>query len=159
MLSIPRIFHVPDVDDPGFSLLTGGTTAPSRSTVWSWMRPLKTSAMRKFRGLTEPVAGLAGKLLRLSLDAHSVPCFSRKFGISPAGPLLWRAGPAGKAYHTIRNKYMRLEQLYYFFDLARGTLLSLTVTPAAVELHQVMRSLVTGTVSYTHLTLPTTPYV
>jgi hypothetical protein len=130
-LSIPRIFHVPDVGDVGFALLTGGATAPSRSTIWSWMRPLKTSAMRKFRRLTEPVAGLAGALLRLSLDAHAVPCFTRKFAIS-------------KAYHTIRNKYMKLEQLYYFFDLARNTLLSLTVTPAALGLHQVMRSLTEG---------------
>jgi hypothetical protein len=131
MLSIPRIFHVPDVGDVGLALLTGGTTAPSRSTIWNWMGHLKTSAMKKFRRLTEPVAGLAGKLLRLSLDAHAVPCFTRKFGIS-------------KAYHTIRNKYMKLEQLYYFFDLARNTLLSLTVTPAALGLHQVMCSLTEG---------------
>jgi hypothetical protein len=130
MLSIPRIFHVPDVGDPGFALLTGGTTAPSRSTIWIWMGHLAASAMKKFRTLTEPTGGLAGKFLRLSLDPHSVPCFTRKFAIS-------------KAYHTIRNKYMKLEQLIYFFDLARDTLVSLTVTPAAVELHQVMRSLVT----------------
>lgn len=136
MLSIPRIFHVPDVDDPGFSLLTGGTTAPSRSTIWSWMGHLRTSAMKKFRRLTEPVAGLAGKLLHLSLDAHAVPCFTRKFGIS-------------KAYHTIRNKYMKLEQLYYFFDLARDTLLSLRVTPAAPGLHQVMGSLTKGILART----------
>ena len=131
MLSIPRIFHVPGVGDVGFALLTGGTTAPSRSSVYSWMGRLKTSAMKKFRRLTEPVAGLAGALLRLSLDAHAVPCFTRKFAIS-------------KAYHTIRNKYMKLEQLYYFFDLARDRLLSLAVTPAALGLHQVMRSLTEG---------------
>lgn len=136
MLSIPRIFHVPDVDDPGFSLLTGGTTAPSRSTIWGWMGCLAASAMKKFRTLTEPTGGLAGQELLLSLDPHSVPCFTRKFAIS-------------KAYHTIRNKYMKLEQLIYFFDLARNTLLSLTVTPAAEQLHQVMRSLVAGIVERT----------
>jgi hypothetical protein len=130
MLSIPRVFHVPDVDDPGFSLLTGGTTSPSRSTIWDWMGRLKTSAMKKFRTLTEPVDGLAGQQLLLSLDPHSVPCFTRKYAIS-------------KAYHTIRNKYMKLEQLVYFYDLGRDALLALTVTPAAVELHRVMRSLVT----------------
>ena len=48
---------------------------------------------------------------------------------------------------------MKLEQLYYFFDLARDTLLSLTVTPAAVELHQVMRSLVAGIVERTRATM------
>jgi hypothetical protein len=76
--------------------------------------------MKKFRTLTEPVEGLAGRELLLSLDPHSVPCFSSKFAISPAGPLLRRAGPAGKAYHAIRNKYMKLEQLFCFFDLARA---------------------------------------
>ncbi len=131
MLSIPRIFHIPDVGDVGFALLTGGITAPARSTIWSWMGHLKTSAMEQFRRLTEPVAGLAGTFLPVSLDPHSVPCFTRKFAIS-------------KAYHTIRNKYMKLEQLYYFFDLARDRLLSLVVTPGAVGLHHVMRSLTEG---------------
>ena len=88
MLSIPRILHVPDVDDPGFSLLTGGTTTPSRSTVWDWMGHLAASAMKKFRALTEPTGGLAGRELLLSLDPHSVPCFTRKFAVSPVGPLL-----------------------------------------------------------------------
>ncbi len=136
MLSIPRIFHVPDVGDPGFALLTGGTTAPSRSTVWDWLGHLAAAAMKKFRALTEPTGGLAGQELLLSLDPHSVPCFTRKFAIS-------------KAYHTIRNKYMKLEQLYYFFDLARNTLLSLVVTPAAQELHQLMRPLVIGILART----------
>ncbi len=136
MLSIPRIFHVPDVGDPGFALLTGGTTSPSRSTIWDWMGHLKASAMKKFRTLTEPVAGLAGAFLRLSLDPHSVPCFTRKFAIS-------------KAYHTIRSKYMKLEQLIYFFDLARDTLLSLVVTPAAEALHELMRPLVIGILART----------
>lgn len=130
-LSIARIFHVPAVGDVGFSLLTGGVAAPSRATIWNWMGHLKASAMKEFRRLTEPISGLAGKHLHLSLDAHAVPCFTRKYAVS-------------KAYHTIRNKFMKLEQLYYFFDLIGERLLSLVVTPAAAELHQVMRSLARG---------------
>jgi len=124
-LSIARIFHVPDVHDLGFSLLTGGVESPSRGTIWNWMGRLKATAVCCFQRLTEPFADLAGALLAVSLDSHVVPCWTRKYAIP-------------KTYHTCRNKYMKAEHLYYFYDLEGRCILRLTATPGDRDLHKVM---------------------
>jgi hypothetical protein len=124
-LSIARIFHVPDVHDLGFALLTGGIKSPARSTIWSWMGRLKASAVARFARLTESVTQWAGKAIRVSLDSHTVPCWTRKYAIP-------------KGYHTCRNKYMKLEHLYYFYDLNGHCLLRLSATPGDQDLHRRM---------------------
>jgi hypothetical protein len=124
-LSIARIFHVPDVDDLGFALLTGGMTAPARTTIWNWMGHVKEKATRLFQRLTEPPPELAKTSLMLSLDSHAVPCWTRKYAIP-------------KGYHTCRNKHMKIEQLYYFYDLNGECLLRLVATAGDVDLDKVM---------------------
>jgi hypothetical protein len=124
-LSIPRVFHVPDVDDLGFSLLTGGVIAPARTTIWNWMGHVKEKATRLFQRLTEPPPELAKTSLMLSLDSHAVPCWTRKYAIP-------------KGYHTCRNKHMKIEHLYYFYDLNGECLLRLVATAGDVDLDQVM---------------------
>ena len=124
-LSIARIFHVPDVHDLGFALLTGGITSPARSTIWGWMGRLKATAVGRFARLTESLAPWAGKPLRVSLDSHAVPCWTRKYAIP-------------KGYHTCRNKHMKLEHLYYFYDLEGHCLLRLSATPGDQDLHRRM---------------------
>jgi hypothetical protein len=124
-LSVARIFHVPDVDDLGFALLTGGVTAASRATIWNWMGHVTRKATRLFQRLTEPPAQLAKTSLMLSLDAHAVPCWTRKYAIP-------------KGYHTCRNKHMKIEQLYYFYDLKGECLLRLVATAGDVDLRHVM---------------------
>lgn len=124
-LSIARIFHVPDVHDLGFALLTGGITAPARSTIWSWMGRLEAAAVDRFARLTESLATWLGQTLRVSLDSHTVPCWTRKYAIP-------------KGYHTCRNKHMKLEHLYYFYDLEGHCLLRLTAAPGDRDLHRCM---------------------
>ena len=124
-LSIARIFHVPDVHDLGFALLTGGIKSPARSTIWNWMGRLKTAAVARFARLTEPLTQWAGKAFCVSLDSHTVPCWTRKYAIP-------------KGYHTCRNKYMKLEHLYYFYDLEGHCLLRLSATPGDQDLHRRM---------------------
>ena len=67
-----------------------------------------------------------GGVIRLSLDEHAVPRWTRKFRIP-------------KGYHTIRNKHMKLEKLFTAFDVIGHQFLRLEATPGQVELHQVAR--------------------
>ncbi|MEE9603566.1 MAG: hypothetical protein V3V75_09690, partial [Thermoguttaceae bacterium] len=124
-LSIARIFHVPDVHDLGFALLTGGIKSPARSTIWDWMGRLKATAVTRFAHFSESLAEWKDKALRVSLDSHTVPCWTRKYAIP-------------KGYHTCRNKYMKLEHLYYFYDLDGHCLLRLSATPGDQDLHRRM---------------------
>ena len=124
-LSIARIFHVPDVHDLGFALLTGGIKSPARSTIWGWMGRLEATAVARFARLTESLRQWTDKAFRVSLDSHTVPCWTRKYAIP-------------KGYHTCRNKYMKLEHLYYFYDLEGHCLLRLSATPGNQELHRRM---------------------
>lgn len=124
-LSVARIFHVPDVGDLGFSLLTGGVKTAARTTIWNWMGRLTMKATALFQRLTEPPPELHGTSLMLSLDSHAVPCWTRKYAIP-------------KGYHTCRNKHMKIEHLYYFYDMNGRCLLRLTATPGDRELHQLM---------------------
>ena len=124
-LSIARIFHVPDVHDLGFALLTGGISSPARSTIWGWMGRLEATGVARFARLTESLRQWTDKALRVSLDSHTVPCWTRKYAIP-------------KGYHTCRNKYMKLEHLYYFYDLEGHCLLRLSATPGNQELHRRM---------------------
>ena len=124
-LSIARIFHVPNVHDLGFALLTGGIESPARSSVWSWMGRLKVTAVARFARLTELLTQWTSKALTVSLDSHTVPCWTRKYAIP-------------KGYHTCRNKHMKLEHLYYFYDLTGHCLLRLSATPGDEDLHRRM---------------------
>jgi hypothetical protein len=124
-LSIARIFHVPDVHDLGFALLTGGIESPARSTIWDWMGRLKATAVTRFAHFSESLAERKDKALRVSLDSHTVPCWTRKYAIP-------------KGYHTCRNKYMKLEHLYYFYDLDGHCLLRLSAMPGDQDLHRRM---------------------
>lgn len=131
-LSIARIFHVPDVHDLGFALLTGGIEAPARSTIWSWMGHLGAKAVTRFQRMTETLSEwVVGATLAVSLDSHTVPCWTRKYAIP-------------KGYHTCRNKYMKLEHLYYFYDLDGHRLLRLAGTPGDQDLHRRMLPEVRG---------------
>jgi len=65
-------------------------------------------------------------VVRVSLDEHAVPRWTRKFRIP-------------KGYHTTRNKHMKVEKLFTGFDLRGRQFLRLWTTPGNVELYQVAR--------------------
>jgi hypothetical protein len=123
VLGIQRLFHFDSLTDVGFALLTGGLRILSRRTLGQWVRAVSTRSVNKFMRLTQPVAEDA-KGLWLSIDEHTVARFTRKFLIP-------------KGFHTIRNKLMRAEKLFFSFDTLGRTLLSLVVTPGNGRLARV----------------------
>jgi hypothetical protein len=115
LLGVQRIFHFDSLTDVGFALLTGGRRCLSRRTLGGLVRAVSTRAVSKFVRLTQPVVSAAERL-HVSIDEHVVARFTRKFLIP-------------KGFHTIRNKKMRAEKLFFSFDTAARTLLDLVVTP------------------------------
>lgn len=117
LLGIERIFHFDSLRDVGFALLTGGQRALSRNTLGSLVRAVSAQAVNRFVQLTRPALS-AAQTLYLSLDEHVIPRFTRKFLIP-------------KGFHTIRNKKMRAEKLFFIFDTFSRTLIDLVVTPGS----------------------------
>jgi len=115
LLGVQRIFHFDSLTDVGFALLTGGRRCLSRRTLGALVRAISTRAAGKFVRLTQPVVTGAQRL-HVSIDEHVVARFTREFLIP-------------KGFHTIRNKKMRAEKLFFSFDTAARTLLDLVVTP------------------------------
>jgi hypothetical protein len=115
VLGIQRLFHFDSLTDKGFALLTGGSSILSRRTLGQWVRGVSTRSVNTFMRRTQPVVERAQSLW-LSIDEHTVARFTRKFLIP-------------KGFHTIRNKLMRAEKLFFCFDTLGRTLRSLLVTP------------------------------
>jgi hypothetical protein len=55
-------------------------------------------------------------VVHASLDEHAVPRWTRKFACP-------------KGYHTTRNKYMKVEKLFTWFDTRGRQVLRLWATP------------------------------
>jgi hypothetical protein len=115
VLGVQRIFHFDTLTDEGFALLTGGRRCLSRRTLGVLVCAVSTRAVGKFLQLTQPAVS-AAQHLYVSIDEHVVARFTREFLIP-------------KGFHTIRNKKMRAEKLFFSFDTAGRTLLNLIVTP------------------------------
>jgi hypothetical protein len=131
LVGLRRIFHLETAEDPGLGRLTGGRRAWSRHRFGAWLRALPEPAVTRFlrRSGPAPERGPGrGGILRVSLDEHAVPRWTRKFRIP-------------KGYHTTRNKHMKVEKLFTGFDLRGRQFLRLWSTPGNVELYQVARRL------------------
>jgi hypothetical protein len=120
-LGIERIFHFETLDDPGFALLSGGKKVMSRSRLGGLMRAVRTAGVKKLARATERLGGLRGRKETLSLDEHVIARFTRKFCIP-------------KAFHTIRNKKMRAEKLFYLHWPRARRFLQLTVARGNAKL-------------------------
>ncbi len=114
VLGIQRIFHFSTLQDPGLAILTGGRKVLSREQLGSWLRQVPTRAVQALLRDSEPTVPRHPEHT-LSVDEHCVPRFTRKFRIK-------------KGYHTIRNKFMPVEKLFFSFHLGMRSLLSLIVT-------------------------------
>jgi hypothetical protein len=124
VLGVQRVFHFDSIDDRGFAILTGGERrALNRNTLGQLVRAALTRAVQHFVRVTRPALGAARKLC-LSFDEHVVARFTRKFRIP-------------KGFHTIRNKKMRAEKLFFGFDTQAGLHLDLEVTPGNGKLARV----------------------
>ena len=114
VLGIQRIFHFETLDDPGFAVLTGGRKVLDRNTLGGWIRAVPLAGVGRF--IKQTAARLPKAPCHfISIDEHAIARFTRKFEIQ-------------KGFHTIRNKHMKVEKLFFPFDIARRALLPLIVT-------------------------------
>lgn len=123
LYGIERIFHFEALDDPGFALLTGGSKVLDRTTLGALVRSVSREGVERLMAKTRTTLGWAMEQT-VSIDEHSIARFTRKFAIP-------------KGYHTIRNKKMKVEKLYFTFDVVGRRLLSLIATPGDASLAEV----------------------
>lgn len=129
VVGLARMFHLDQMEDPGFALLTGGRTCPSRHLVGGWRRHLAWHEVDRFCRRTSPWDWIAGQDAVVSFDEHSIPRWTHKFLIP-------------KGFVTTRNKYMRCEKLYYGYDVVHDRYLSVRGTPGRVELRDVAERMI-----------------
>jgi hypothetical protein len=121
IVGLERIFHLEQLRDQGFALLTGGLSTPSRHFVGGWRRHLRWYEVDAFCRRTCPWDLLCGDDALVSFDEHSVPRWTHKFSIP-------------KGYVTTRNKHMRCEKLYYGYHVELDRYLCVQGTRGNVEL-------------------------
>jgi hypothetical protein len=129
VVGLERLFHLDQMGDVGFALLSGGRRCPSRHTVGGWRRHLPWQEVDAFCRQTCPWQLIRGQEERVSFDEHTIPRWTRKFKI-------------GKGYVTTRNKYMRCEKLFYSFGIDCGRYLAVRGTPGDVGLGELAVPLV-----------------
>lgn len=123
LVGIERVFHLDQMDDPGFALLSGGWRCPSRHTVGAWRRNIPWWEADAFGRRTSPWELLRDRNAHVSFDEHSIPRWTKKFAIR-------------KGYITTRNKHMRCEKLFYPYDVERERYLCCRATRGNVELRE-----------------------
>jgi hypothetical protein len=121
VVGLERIWHLDQMEDLGFALLTGGLRCPSRYTVGAWRRHLPWWQVDAFCRRSSPWYLLEGEDALVSYDEHTIPRWTHKFRIK-------------KGYVTTRNKYMRCEKLFYTYDVVRRRYLAVRATPGDVGL-------------------------
>jgi hypothetical protein len=129
VVGLERVFHLDEMEDPGFARLCGGRRCPSRHMVGGWRRHLPWYEVDAFCRRTCPWHLLKGEDALVSFDEHTIPRWTRKFHI-------------GKGYITTRNKYMRCEKLFTAYDLVSGRFLSVRGTPGNTNLQELAVPLV-----------------
>lgn len=125
IVGIERVFHLDEMDDAGFALLTGDPhNCPTRKMVGAWRKNVEWNEVDRFCHRTSPWDLLHGQDSLISFDEHSLPRWTKKFSIP-------------KGYVTTRNKYMRCEKLFYGYDLRLRRFVTVKATPGKVELRDV----------------------
>jgi hypothetical protein len=121
VVGLERIWHLDQMEDLGFALLSGGLGPPSRYSVGGWRRHLPWYEVDTFCRRTSPWYLLEGEDALVSYDEHTIPRWTHKFHIK-------------KGYVTTRNKYMRCEKLYYSYDVVAQRYLAVRAMPGNAEL-------------------------
>jgi hypothetical protein len=116
VVGLERIFHLDEMNDVGFALLSGGRHCPTRQFIGGWRRHLCWYEVDAFCRRTCSWHLPRGEDVMASFDEHTIPRWTRKFRI-------------GKGYVTTRNNYMRCEKLFYGFGLNCGRYLSVRGAP------------------------------
>jgi hypothetical protein len=125
IVGLERIFHLDQMEDVGFAILTGDPhQCPSRHEVGAWRRHVPWNEVDRFCHRTSPWEELHDRDVVMSFDEHAIPRWTKKFSI-----------PRG--YVTTRNKYMRCEKLYLGYDVYQGRFTTIKGTPGKIELRDV----------------------
>jgi hypothetical protein len=124
VIGMERLFHLDQMEDRGFAVLSGGQRCPSRHFVGGWRRHLTWYEVDAFCRRTCPWDLVRGDDALVSFDEHTMPRWTRKFHV-------------GKGYVTTRNKYMRCEKLFYGYHVEWQRYLCVQATPGNVDLRDV----------------------
>jgi hypothetical protein len=116
LVGLERLWHLDEMEDLGFALLTGGRRCPSRHCIGGWRRHLTWYEVDAFCRRTAPWRLVQGDDAIVSFDEHTIPRWTKKFRI-------------GKGYVTTRNKYMRCEKLFYSYSINAGRFLAVRAAP------------------------------
>jgi len=116
VIGLERIWHLDEMEDAGFALLSGGQRCPSRHSIGGWRRHLVWYEAEAFCRRTSPWHLIRDDAALVSYDEHTIPRWTHKFHIK-------------KGYVTTRNKYMRCEKLFYTFDVLSQRYLAVRATP------------------------------
>jgi hypothetical protein len=103
LVGLRRIFHLDQMNDTGFALLTGGLTCPSRYPIGAWRRHLCWHEVEACCSRTAAWEWVVDEDALVSFDDHVIPRWTRKFAIP-------------KGYMTTRNKHMRCEKLFFGYE-------------------------------------------
>jgi len=121
VVGLERVYHLDQMEDLGFAVLTGGRRCPSRHSVGGWRRHLRWYEVDAFCRRTSPWHLIQGEDALVSYDEHTIPRWTHKFHIQ-------------KGYVTTRNKYMRCEKLFYSYDLLSRRYLAVRAAPGGTGL-------------------------
>ena len=127
VFGIQRVFHFDSVEDTGLAILMGGKKVLGRKVLGRLVRAAPVRGVLRLVKRTEP-QWHRGDGVDVSIDEHAVPRFTRKFSIR-------------KGFHTIRNKKMKVEKLFYTFCVHARKLASLVVTRGNGRLASVSQKL------------------
>jgi len=136
VVGLERIFHLEQMQDVGFAILTGDPRqCPSRQEVGAWRRHVVWNEVDRFCHRTSPWELLHREDLLMSFDEHTIPRWTKKFSIP-------------KGYSTTRNKYMRCEKLFLGYEVNLNRFVTIKGTPGNVELRDVAKLLTQRVLRY-----------
>jgi hypothetical protein len=135
VVGLERLFHLDEMADTGFAVLTGGRRCPSRHLVGGWRRHLPWYEVDAFCRRTYPWHLLRREDVMVSFDEHTIPRWTKKFRI-------------GKGYVTTRNKHMRCEKLFYSYAVEQRRFLAVRGTPGDWDLGDLAVPLVEQVLRY-----------
>ena len=125
IVGLKHVFHLDEMDDPGFALLTGSPhQCPTRQMVWACRKHLLWNEVDRFYHRASPWDMLYEQQVLMSFDEHTIPRWTKKFSIP-------------KGYVTTCNKYMRCENLYYGYDLHQRRFVTVKAISGKVKLRDV----------------------
>lgn len=124
VIGMERLYHLDQMEDAGFAVLSGSRRCPSRHLVGGWRRHLPWYEVDAFCRRTSPWDLIEGEEALVSYDEHTIPRWTHKFHIK-------------KGYVTTRNKHMRCEKLFYTYDLMSRRYLAVRATPGNTALSDV----------------------